>query len=98
MDDWSCLVKNLTSSVIFCNLSKFFFVSEFNLSLFKYLSIRDLRDVSINEQWLGDLSKISIVVVLIFVSWINRLEEVEIFDFFVVQTTRSCLEEEKKTN
>lgn len=81
IDNWSCFVNNLTSSVIFCNLFKFSFVPKFIflLSLFKY---------SIKEQWLEDFSNISIVVVLIFVSWIWCFN----WDCLVVVVTRSpCL-------
>jgi hypothetical protein len=72
IDNSSCFVNNLTSSVIFCNLFRFCLVSELIindlLSFFKYLSNRFLRDGSVKGQSLADFSNISIIVVFIFVS------------------------------
>ena len=72
IDNSSCFVSNLTSSVIFCNLFRFCLVSVLMINdllpFLRYLSIRSLRDVSVKGQSLEDFSNTSIIVVFIFVS------------------------------
>lgn len=72
-DRWSCLVNNFTSSLIFCNRFKLFFVFQGNFSSWKYFST-----LSINEQWLVVVPRPST-----FDSWICLEQKKHLIDISI---------------